>query len=63
MNIIDEYVGDSPFIIIEKVILGYRYTQDDLSKISRTKLAIESKLNGKPINFELSHLSNKFHGE
>ncbi|MEP7228611.1 MAG: DUF2971 domain-containing protein [Ginsengibacter sp.] len=62
MRIFNEYVGNSPFIIIEKVILGYRYTQEDLIKIRRTRMIVEGKTKGMPIEFQLSHLSKKFHG-
>lgn len=61
-NIIEKYVSGTPFIMIEKVILGYRYTNEDLNKIRRTGNIIERKYKGRLIEFELSHLSNQFHG-
>ncbi len=59
--LIKDYVDDKPFIVIEKVILGYRYTEDDLRNINKIRSVVENKLKGMLTNFELSKLSHKFY--
>jgi len=63
INSINEYINDAPFIIIEKVILGYRYNDEDLSRIKKKIAAMvnEKVNNGRNIEFELSNLSHRFH--
>lgn len=68
---LDKILNEDPFIIIEKVILGYNYTQVNLQKFKKLEMDINSKIgyadislgNYKQICFELTLLSGQYHGQ
>lgn len=59
---IEEYLHDSPYIMVSKIILGYRYTKTDLAKFQKIETAINKRIGGPKVHFELSELSKQFHG-
>lgn len=61
ISIIKDYVDNKPFIIIKKVVLGYRYTETDLLKFKNMETEIKRKVGAFHIPFELSGLSKDFH--
>ncbi|MEO6134491.1 MAG: DUF2971 domain-containing protein [Ginsengibacter sp.] len=60
ISIIKNHVDTNPFIIIKKVILGYRYTESDLLKFKKMETEIKRKIGACHISFELSGLSKEF---
>lgn len=59
----EKLINSDPFIVIEKVILGYRFTETDLQKFKKMENDINRKISsGSRISFELTSLSKIFHG-
>ncbi|MEO8108531.1 MAG: DUF2971 domain-containing protein [Ginsengibacter sp.] len=62
-NIISTVVDNNPFVILETIILGYRYTDKELETIKKGKIKIIEKLNSGLIEFQLSNVSKEFYGK
>ena len=60
-RIISSIIGNKPFVVLEKIIIGYKYTYEDFSQINSQKYIIEEKLNSSFIDFELSEYSKEFY--
>jgi hypothetical protein len=58
----EKLINGDPFIVIEKVILGYRFTETDLQKFKKMENDINRKVGNSRISFELTSLSKIFHG-
>ncbi len=59
---IEQYIDNKPIIIVQKVVLGYRYTELDVIKINKHLAYVNRKINAKEVYAELCTISPKFYG-